>query len=252
MKLAVLSDVHGNLVALDAVLRDIEGEKVNGFAALGDMIQGGAQPSETVQRLRDLACPIVMGNSDAWLLTGQETGSEAIDPERLRRHHVVREWALSRLSENDREFIASFTPTIHVPLEGGLEFMGFHGSPRDFDEFIFPTTPDEEFHNLLMPYSDRILAGGHIHLPHLRRIRESFFFNPGSVGVAYNHAQEEEGFRFDPWAEYAILSVDGGRVGLEFRRVPVDFDELSQAYRESGRPFAEDDLAMRRPRTYAG
>ncbi len=244
MRIAVISDVHGNLIALDAVLQELRRENIDQIAALGDMIQSGPQPAEVVQRLRELDCPVVMGNSDAWLLTGIETGSESIAEERLRKLHVVREWSLSRLSEADRAFIGSFTPTIHLDLSHGYKFLGFHGSPTDFDQLIFPHTPEAEFQGLLSPYADHILAGGHVHLPFVRRIGDNFFFNPGSVGVAYNHAQDEAAFRLDRWAEYAILTVEAGHLGLEFRRVSFDVTALVQVYRESGRPFAEEVIAQ--------
>jgi putative phosphoesterase len=243
MRIAVVSDVHGNMVAFDAVLQDIQQEAIDRIVALGDMIQSGPKPAEVAQRLRDLNCPVVIGNSDAWLLTGAETGNEKIPEERLKKLQIVREWSLARLHKADRDFIASFTPTIQLDLQHGYKFLGFHGSPTDFDQLIFPHTPEAEFQGLLSPYADHILAGGHVHLPYVRRISNSFFFNPGSVGVAYNHEQDEAAFHLDPWAEYAILTVNETRLGLEFRRVSFDVDELARIYRESGRPFAEEVIA---------
>src|SRR5690349_17179247 len=83
MRIAVISDIHGNCLALDAVLADLQRDGVDWIVCLGDAIQGGAQPAETVARLRDLGCPIVMGNADAWLLTGEETGAEGPPSEQL-------------------------------------------------------------------------------------------------------------------------------------------------------------------------
>jgi hypothetical protein len=78
----------------------------------------------------------------------------------------------------------------------------------------------------------------------VRRLGDGFFFNPGSVGLAYSHQPEEAGFRADPWAEYAVLTLEPGRLGLEFRRVPFDVSALIHAYRSSGRPYAEDAVAQ--------
>ena len=244
MRIAVISDVHGNLVALDAVLQELRREMIDQIVALGDMIQSGPQPAEVVQRLRELNCPVVMGNSDSWLLTGAETGNEPISAERLNKLLIVREWSLTRLTRADRAYIESFTPTVHLDLMHGRKFLGFHGSPTNFDHFIFPHTPEAEFQSLLMPYAHHILAGGHVHLPFVRRIADSLFFNPGSVGVAYNHEQDEVAFRLDRWAEYAILTVEEGQLGLEFRRVAYDVAELVRVYRDSGRPFAEEVIAQ--------
>src|SRR5215831_2977947 len=108
MRIAVISDIHGNCVALDAVLADVRQRSVDEMVCLGDAIQGGAQPAETVARLRELGCPVVMGNADAWLLTGVETSPNETITERGR---VTREWSLAHLSPEDRAFIAAFAPT---------------------------------------------------------------------------------------------------------------------------------------------
>ena len=69
MRIAVISDIHGNCFALDSVLQDIRQQGIEQIVCLGDAIQGGAQPAETVQRLRELNCPVVMGNADDFVLT---------------------------------------------------------------------------------------------------------------------------------------------------------------------------------------
>jgi predicted phosphodiesterase len=238
-RLAVLSDIHGNCVALDAVLADMQNGGIDGTICLGDAIQGGPQPAQVVQRLREMRCPVVMGNSDAWLLSGIETDAERISPERRVKLNKVREWSLTQLNGDDREFIGAFEPTILLPLEAGRSLLAFHGSPASFDEIILPDMPEAEFRRILGGHGADILAGGHVHLQYVRRIGQGFHFNPGSVGVAYDHEQPEDGFRLDPWAEYAILTVDGPRLGLEFRRIPFDVDELVRVARASGRPYAD-------------
>ena len=247
MQIAIISDIHGNRVALDAVLADLQSHPAETIVCLGDAIQGGPQPAQVVARLRQLACPVVMGNADAWLLTGEETGQEKIPPERRGQMQAIREWSLSCLSAEDRNFIASFQPTVEVPLTAGRSLLCFHGSPASFDDVILPHTPEDEFQRYLGAYAAHILTGGHTHIQHIRRLGDSFYFNPGSVGFAYNHVQAESTFRADPWAEYAVLSVEAGCVGLEFRRVPFDTSGLIRIYRESGRPFAEESIAQYMP-----
>lgn len=110
-------------------------------------------------------------------------------------------------------------------------------------------TPEDEFQRLLGPYSSRMMTGGHMHLQFIRRIGESLFFNPGSVGVCYNHQQEASDFRLDPWAEYAILERNDARRSLEFHRVPIDVETLVRVYRESGHPYAQQSIARYRRRT---
>jgi predicted phosphodiesterase len=241
MRLIVLSDVHGNCFALEIALADIRQTGFDRIVCNGDMIQGGPQPHETVQLLREMNCSIVMGNSDAWLMTGVETDAHLISEERRKKLDEVREWSLSKLDEDDRAFIRSFQPTVSVDLGQGRSLVAFHGSRTSFDQVLLPSTEEDEFQEILKPYSNSILTGGHTHLQFTRRLRDSqnFFFNPGSIGVAYNHEQSNDAGYLDPWAEYAVLTVEGLQTSLEFRRIPLDLKKMASIYRQSNRPFAE-------------
>jgi len=244
MRIAVISDIHGNDLAFEAVDTDIKVQNVDQIVCLGDAIQGGPQPAEVVHRLRKMNCPVVMGNADAWLISGEETGDEGILPERLRKMGEIRLWSLSQLTEDEIDFISNFQPTVTLHLEDGLDLLCFHGSPASFDDIILPAAPEEEFKKFLGPYRGQILTGGHTHAQQIRRLGEHFFFNPGSVGFAYSHNQIDDQFHADPWAEYAILTAEKGKVSVEFRRIPFDTRELIRIFRESGRPFAEDAIAQ--------
>jgi putative phosphoesterase len=241
MRIAVFSDIHGNCVALDAVLSDLHHHPADRLVCLGDVIQGGPQPAETVARLREVGCPIVMGNADAWLLSGQTANSTEPVTE---RQQAVRAWSLTRLTQADQAFISGFQPTIALELGAGKSFLCFHGSPSSFDDIILPDTPYEEVARLLTPPGADFLAGGHTHLQQIRRMGAGFFFNPGSVGLAYSHQQPEVAFRADPWAEYAVLTVAGTEISLEFRRVPFDVETLILSYQTSGRPDVEAAVAQ--------
>jgi putative phosphoesterase len=244
MRIAVISDMHGNDLAFEVFEADIREQKIEQVVCLGDAIQGGPQPAAVVQRLRRLYCPVVMGNADAWLISGIETADEGIPPERLRKMGEIRTWSLSQLTEDDHAFIANFQPTVTLPLADDLDLLCFHGSPASFDDIILPAAPDDVFQKFLSAYADHILTGGHTHAQQIRRNGELFFFNPGSVGFAYSHYQPDGQFFADPWAEYAILAVENGQTSLEFRRVPFDVRELIRIYRESGRPFADEAIAQ--------
>ena len=246
MRVGVFSDMHGNCVALDAVLADLARQPVAQLICLGDAIQGGPQPAEVVERLRELACPIVMGNADAWLLSGEDSGAEAIDAERREKMEAVRAWTLSRLSDADRAFIAAFQPTVAIPLDEERNLLGFHGSPHSFDDVILPTTSEADIQRMLGGFAPHILAGGHTHVQQIRHLGDSFYFGCGSVGYAYRHDRSEGTFRADPWAEYAILTLESGRTSLEFRRVPFDVEALIGTYHASGRPHAEEAIAQYR------
>jgi putative phosphoesterase len=243
MRLAILSDIHGNAFGLDAALRDMERFSPDQVVCLGDAIQGGPQPAECVSILREKKWPVVMGNADAWLLSGIETGGEVTDEERRKELNDVRDWSLAELSEADKEYIATFQPTITIDLTKDAEVLCFHGSPASFDEILLPTMPDEELARVFSEYEQRIFCGGHTHVQFVRHLKRRMFFNPGSVGFAYRHGQDPSAFRADPWAEYAILTVDDSSSGLEFRRVGYDVRPLIEVYRNSGRPHA--DAAIR-------
>jgi putative phosphoesterase len=246
MRIAVISDMHGNDYAFETVEADINNQKVDQIVCLGDAVQGGPQPAEVVKRLCRLNCPVVMGNADAWLITGEETADEGIPLERLRKMADIRLWSLSKLTEDDIDFIAKFQPTITIKLEGGLDLLCFHGSPASFDDIILPAASEEGFQKFLGAYSNHVLTGGHTHAQQIRRLGDLFFFNPGSVGFAYSHNQPDNDFHADPWAEYAILTAVGSQVSVEFRRVPFDAQEMVCIYHESGRPFGEEAAAQYR------
>ena len=244
MRIAVISDIHGNCLALDVILADLRQQTVEQIVCLGDAIQGGAQPVQTVQRLRELHCPVVMGNADAWLLTGQDTSPlEQASESQL----AVRAWSLTQLSEDDQAWIAGFQPTIDISLETDKKLLCFHGSPHSFDDILLPDTPEEEFQRLLGGFDAVLMTGGHTHTQQLRRIGDaSWYLNPGSVGLAYNWRLPDDQFHADPWADYAIVTMQEGRIGVEFRHVPFDVDELIRMIRTSGKPDAENALKMYR------
>src|SRR5690348_2942065 len=113
MRIAVIADIHGNCLALDVILADIRRQAVEQIVCLGDAIQGGAQPAQTVRRLRELDCPMVMGNADDWLLKGW-----LIDPheEVTESQLATRLWSLAQLSEDDLAWIGRFQPTVELTL----------------------------------------------------------------------------------------------------------------------------------------
>jgi predicted phosphodiesterase len=244
MRSAVISDIHGNCIALDAALADLKPERVDQTVCLGDAIQGGPQPIEVVARLRELNCPVVMGNADYFLLNGEDNGAESISDERQKQLDAVRAWQLALLSAEDLAFIRAFQPTIRLPLDDERFLLCYHGSPLSFHHIILPQTADEEVRQYLQPQQNTIYTGGHTHMQFVRHFGRSFHFNPGSVGFAYRHDQSEDDFHADPWAEYAILTVTQGRLALEFRRVAFDAARLIDVYRSSGRPYAQAAVAQ--------
>jgi predicted phosphodiesterase len=234
VQIALFSDVHGNAVAFEAMLADLDTQSVDRVVCLGDHAQGGAQPAECLELLRELGCPVVMGNSDHFLLT-LDPGEEAVSEQQLE----TARWSKSQLSPELLEFHRSFRPTVALELDDGGSLLAFHGSPRSRDEVLSPWMEEEAFRGALDGVEATLFAGGHIHLQWSRRCGPAYFVNPGSVGLAYDHHQPEESFRCDSLAEYAVLTLDGGSLDIGFRRVPFDREAVMRAIEASGMPHPE-------------
>jgi predicted phosphodiesterase len=201
------------------------------------MLQGGCQPAAVLALLQPLGWPTILGNADAFLLdvdAGAETPTE--------RQLDVREWSREQLGADGLAYIETFQPTLTVPLGGGRDLLAFHGSPSSYDDVILPPLDEDEFRGLLGPPRADVMAGGHVHLQWLRRYGATTFVNPGSVGLSYDHAQPEDDLHIDPFAAYARIGVDDGRIEIAFRRVPFDRDAVLSAIAASGIPHA-DSLA---------
>jgi predicted phosphodiesterase len=226
---ALISDVHGNCVALDAVLDELRELGVERGACLGDAVQGGPQPREVLDRLAELGWPVVLGNSDDFLLEVPTDSPEPVTDEQLE----VREWTLAQLEPSHLEQIRSFPPTVTLDVDG-VQLLAFHGSPSSYDDVVLPETDDDDAARLLGGDAP-LLAGGHTHLQWTRRIGDALYVNPGAVGLAFDRHREP--LRPIPVAEYALVS----RRAVEFRRVPFDLEALRRAAR--ARPHGDEYAA---------
>jgi predicted phosphodiesterase len=231
MRVAVLSDIHANLVALDAVLDDLSTlAAVDETWVCGDIVGYGPQPNEVIDRLRERAAQAVMGNHDgaavgvvdtAWF---NDAAAAAIA------------WTATELTPDARAFLAGL-PERRV--DG--ELTAVHGSPRDpIWEYI--TSSDVARANLAA-YETRLCLFGHTHLPIAYVETEGgmdavaaelapmplpggrLLLNPGSVG------QPRDG---DPRSSYAVLDL--GEASVTFRRVPYDIERTQQLMRERHLP----------------
>jgi predicted phosphodiesterase len=239
MHIAILADTHGNLHALDTVMADIERAGPYQLVCLGDVAGLGPWPRETLERVRQLGCPVVMGNADEFMIdpAALEPARHADADEHTHMLHDMERWAAEQLTEEDRAFISTFQPTVTVGLGNGQSLLCYHGSPRSAWEGIYATTPDDEVRSML---GERhlVMAGGHTHEQMLRRLHETVLLNPGSVGLPYETLRTG-GARNPLWAEYALLTVEDGSLSVDLRRVPIDGDVIRQALLESGMPHAE-------------
>jgi predicted phosphodiesterase len=230
--LALISDIHGNEIALEAALRDIDSSGIGDIVCLGDVASMGPHPVEVLRRVGELECPVVMGNADAFLLNPTVTSGD----DEMRKIEELDSWCAEQLSEDDRGFIRSFEATVSVDL-GGRELLCYHGSPRSFDEIIRPTTPDDELDEMLEGRSAHVFAGGHVHFQMYRRHRRSIVLNPGSVGMSYSRTLPVEDVGLAPWAEYAVF--DRNSLSVSFHRVPYDKMLVADAIERSGMPHSD-------------
>ena len=235
MKVAIVSDIHANAVALAVALDAIRREPVDLIVCLGDVASDGPQPRETLRLIRQLQCPVIMGNADAQLL-GLEP--EIADPA-LERFNEASRWCASVLEAKDRAFLASFAPRLTLDC-AGTPISLFHGSPHSFNDEIYPITSDEALRTLLADHPAAIHVGGHTHFQMLRRIDNAVFVNPGSIGMAYDRTRGSQGrIKFAAWAEFAILQLGSSGWNVSLRRAPFDLDQFVAAIRSSGLPSAD-------------
>jgi putative phosphoesterase len=221
-RLALISDIHGNGAALDAVLTDATGDRVDEIICLGDIAAGGPQPGEVVRRLRDVGCLAIRGNGESWLLDDLPPGTS---DETRRLAEVVR-WARDELTVADLGYLAALPTTLTADV-GGLTLFCFHGSPRSDVERLLATTSDEELTEALANAPEaRVLAGGHTHLQLLRSWGDRLLVNPGSVGLPLGSLLAARP-PLPAWAEYAIIEVAEGHTEVAFRRVSVNVSVLA-------------------------
>jgi len=232
MRVGLISDIHGNRPALDAVLAELEREGVDRYVCLGD-VAVGPQPEEALAGIRELGCPVVMGNWDAAFLNGMPEMKDEVG----RMLVETAEWWASKLSTEERDFMKSFLPTLELDLDG-QKALCFHGSPNPYDHWIFATTPDEELRPMLDGFNQPVLIGGHTHLQMLRRYEDSVLVNPGSVGLPFREWWPRP-IRISPWAEYGVIQGDNGRLSLDLRRTAYDVDAFLELSLTSGMPHAE-------------
>jgi predicted phosphodiesterase len=236
VRLALVSDQHGNDVAFRAVVEDLGRLGVDEVVCLCDTTQGGTQPAETLDRLAALGCETVLGNADDLLL---EVPSDSPEPitERLLE---VREWTLSQLSSSHLEQIRSFAPAIRREIDG-VAMAFFHGSPRSYDDVLLPES-DAAAVEPFEEHDAALVAGGHTHLQWTRRIGDALYVNPGSVGISYDRHRDPPVLR--TLAEWALVTIEDGAVAVEFRQVPYSADDVRTAAARSGRPFADEWAAQ--------
>jgi predicted phosphodiesterase len=228
--------MHGNAVAFRAALADVERHDVDLIVSLGDVAQGGPQPKECLDLLRELDCPCVFGNSDDFLLT-LDFGAEPVDDEeRKQRLLETADWSRGQLGDEGLDFLRGFQPTVQAG-----DVLCCHATPLSNEDVILPETDWAELERALANVETAAVASGHVHLQWLRRANGKLWFCVGSVGLVYEQRQPLDPVPFLPWTEYAIVSDE---LEVSFRRIPFDVEKLIADARASDFPHFEHWAAM--------
>lgn len=232
MRIAIISDIHANIGALEAVLDDLQRQNVEAMYCLGDLVGYAAHPNEVIDRIRRDGTPTIMGNYDDGVgFDRDECGCAYRDPEEQRLGDLSLRWTRRTVTSDRKDFLRSLQPEIRFEADG-KRFRLVHGSPRRMNEYLFEDRPISSFQRLAATSEADVLIFGHTHKPYTKRIDGVSFVNAGSVG------KPKDG---NPLACYVVMDT-GGEVAVEFRRISYDIEAEATAIRDSSLPdkFAAD------------
>jgi predicted phosphodiesterase len=239
MRLALLSDVHGNLPALEAVLHELDREPVDLVVNLGDILSGPLWPRETAERLMALGLPTLAGNHERQILTHPRDRMGATDA-----------FAAARLGDRHRAWLASLPPTLR-PAPG---LLCCHGTPTTDLVYLLETPgPGEvrggfpgiraareaEVRERLGAPAAALVACGHSHVARALQVDGTLVVNPGSVGLqafADEHLHRHMVESGSPPARYARVEGGPGGWRVQLRLVPYDHEAAARRAEEGGRP----------------
>jgi predicted phosphodiesterase len=216
-KVAIISDVHANLEALEEVLRQVRGVPIY---CLGDLVDYGANPNEVVERVRQVAEVVILGNHDHAAVTGDTTW---FNPQAA----ISSAWTRKVITGKNLEFLRGLQQEWRFRLD---QFDGYlaHGSPDNLLwEYVFPWTHQDLFGHYLDKVRASMIGLGHTHIPYVWREGQRVVFNPGSVG------QPRDG---DRRASFAIIDATPRGIAVEIRRVEYDIEGAASKILEAGLP----------------
>ena len=238
MRIALLSDIHGNLPALDAVLSDMQPRgPFDQVIVAGDLAWSGPWPAEVVDRVCAVATAVIQGNTDAFFARQpEETPPLGKDEDRFAAQFA---WMLDRLGSERVAYLAGLPFDHRIVPAPGHELRVVHANPVDLLRPITPHLTPADLDELLLGATGqepvwRALAFGHVHVPHIHHWRERLLVDVASAGLPMDR---------DPRACYAILTWDGQIWQAEHHRVfypvPVVAHEMRSCGMPRGKHFAE-------------
>ncbi len=222
MRLAVLSDVHGNLPALEAVLAELDQTSLDGILVLGDLVAGPHAP-ETIALLRERGCAMIRGNNDSYCLHY----AQGLSPESwyTSKQFALHRWNQRRLTSELLDFFASLPEQRVIRFDGANPIRMVHGSPRHPSEGLDAKLGPEALRIALSMTPEPALACGHTHIPWQGVFDGKLAFNPGAVSGALNG---------DNRAQYALLEWQGDRWQVQHRAAAYDLARLRREFVENG------------------
>jgi putative phosphoesterase len=224
MRVALISDIHGNAVALRAVLEEIRAARVDRIVCLGDVATLGPSPHEVLEILSELGCPCIRGNHDDFLLDEDLIRTYTDVPPVVQTVKACRE----SMSRHELAFVATFQATLELDMEGATLGL-FHGSPRSNTEDLLATTGVDDLDRALGSRRPTVMAGGHTHIQMLRQHNGTLLVNPGSLGAPFEAYVHGGTPKILPYAEYAIVESTRGSVAVSLRRLALDRTALLAA-----------------------
>lgn len=238
MRLAYLTDIHGNSIALQAVLAEIDAAHVDLIFCGGDLVGYGPFPNEVIALVRRRKIPLIMGNYDEGVgFDLPDCGCVYRDPTEADLGHQSLAWTQREVTPDNQAYLRELLGKVELAV-GGKRLLLVHGSPRRINEYLFADRPEESLARLFTTEKADLILCGHTHLPYVRRIGDLMLINAGSVG------KPKDG---DPRAGYALVEMAEGAIRAEIRRVDYDVEQAAQAVLAAGLP-SEFAAALRKAR----
>src|SRR3954449_3410385 len=219
---AVITDIHGNLAALEATLEWIDGEGIERIYCGGDLVGYGAYPNEVCALIKARGIPTIYGNYDYAIARDLEDCGCAYVTEHdreLGQQSVA--WTLEHTEQPAKDFMRGLPFDLRFEV-GGIPVHLVHGSPRKVNEYLFEEKPASLYERLAGAESDRVLVFGHTHKPWVHEYGGVLFVNCGSVG------KPKDG---DPRGAFAVLGPAAESVEVTIERVSYDAESVAEEVR---------------------
>jgi len=218
LRLALVSDLHGNAFAFEQVLARIASQGADQIICLGDVATLGPEPERVLELLEASGALCLLGNHDEFMLRPEVVASYTSIPVLV----DAIDWCRSRLSAAALELIRGFRETYELPLNSREALLAFHGTPASNTTDLLATTDAITVEEWVGTSSGSVLVGGHTHLQMLRQHRGRLLINPGSVGMPFKEYAAGAPPQVLPFAEYAVVDADASSVNVSLQRVALD------------------------------